>query len=130
MPKKHSVSIIISCRDDCKYLSSILLDLSKLSPLPEIIVSDASKDHVVVKEICKHHQIKLLQVEPPSRGQQLDKGAEKSTSDILLFHHTDTNFSQNHYDSLVQSFNTDATILGGAFLKDIEELYPIFRLFS
>tara|TARA_B100000925_G_scaffold129105_1_gene96665 strand:- start:274 stop:747 length:474 start_codon:yes stop_codon:yes gene_type:complete len=130
MPKKHSVSIIISCRDDYKYLSSILLDLSKLSPLPEIIVSDASKDHVVVKEICKHHQIKLLQVEPPSRGQQLDKGAEKSTSDILLFHHTDTNFSQNHYDSLVQSFNTDSIIIGGAFLKDIEELYPIFPLFS
>ena len=130
MPKKHSVSIIISCRDDYKYLSSILLDLSKLSPLPEIIVSDASRDHVVVKEICKHHQIKLLQVEPPSRGQQLDKGAEKSTSDILLFHHTDTNFSQNHYDSLVQSFNTDSIIIGGAFLKDIEELYPIFPLFS
>ena len=130
MPKTHSVSIIIPCRDDYKYLSSILLDLSNLSPLPEIIVSDASKDHGAVKEICKHHQIKLLQVEPPSRGQQLDKGAEKATSDILLFHHTDTNFSQNHYDSLVQSFNTDSTIIGGAFLKDIEELYPIFRLFS
>jgi len=77
MPKTHSVSIIIPCRDDYKYLSSILLDLSNLSPLPEIIVSDASKDHGAVKEICKHHQIKLLQVEPPSRGQQLDKGAEK-----------------------------------------------------
>ena len=130
MPQPHSVSIIIPCRDDYKYLSSILLDLSNLSPLPEIIVSDASKDHGAVKEICKHHKIKLLQVEPPSRGQQLDKGAEKATSDILLFHHTDTNFSQNHYDSLVQSFNTDSTIIGGAFLKDIEELYPIFRLFS
>ena len=52
MPKTHSVSIIIPCRDDYKYLSSILLDLSNLSPLPEIIVSDASKDHGVVKEIC------------------------------------------------------------------------------
>ena len=130
MPKTHSVNVIIPCRYDYKYLSSILLDLSKFSPLPEIIVSDTSKDSGVVKEICKHYQIKLLQFEPPSRGQQLDKGAEKATSDILIFNHTDTNFSQNHYDSLVQSFNTDSTIIGGAFLKDIEELYPIFQLFS
>ena len=130
MPKTHSVSIIIPCRDDYKYLSSTLLDLSNLSPLPEIIVSDASKDHSIVKKICKHHQIKLVQVEPPSRGQQLDKGAEKANSDILLFHHADTDFSQNHYDSLIQSFNTDSTIIGGAFLKDINDLYPMFRLFS
>ena len=47
-------------------------------------MSDASKDHGAVKEICKHYQIKLLQVEPPSRGQQLDKGTERATSDILL----------------------------------------------
>ena len=70
MPKTHSVSIVIPCRDDYKYLSSTLLDLSNLSPLPEIIVSDASKDHSIVKKICKHHQIKLAQVEPPSRGKQ------------------------------------------------------------
>ena len=130
MPKTHSVSIVIPCRDDYKYLSSTLLDLSNLSPLPEIIVSDASKDHSIVKKICKHHQIKLAQVEPPSRGKQLDKGAEKANSDILLFHHADTDFSQNHYDSLIQSFNTDSTIIGGAFLKDINDLYPMFRLFS
>lgn len=125
-----SVSIIIPCRDDYKHLLITLSKISKLYPKPEIIVCDASKKPSMIKEICINYNAKFIKVSSPSRGNQLDAGAELAGSKILLFHHADTDFSQDHYNSLMNLFRTQESIIGGAFLKDIGELYPSLKVFS
>ena len=130
MSEAVSVSIIIPCRDDHQYLDELLNNITALLPLPEIIVSDSSRETQRVKEICNNYGVKMIQVHPPSRGQQLDLGAQKASCELLIFQHVDTDFSQDHYDSIIELFKSEPEIIGGAFLKDIDELYPCFRFFN
>ena len=92
--------------------------------MPQIVVSDASRDRISVRLLCDEFGIELVEFPKPSRGEQLDAGAAIAKGEILVFHHADTDFTQQHYNSLNNLFKNDMSVLGGAFLKDIVALYP------
>ena len=129
MTDEFNVSFIIPCCDDFFFLRKCLSTLMALEPVPQIVVSDASKDRVSVRSLCDKFGVDLVELHKPSRGKQLDAGSEIAKGEILVFHHADTEFSQEHYYSLNTLFQNDSSALGGAFVKDIVGLYPHMKYF-
>jgi GT2 family glycosyltransferase len=130
MADEFNVSFIVPCCDDRSFLRECIGALVSLEPMPQIVVSDASKDRVPVRSLCDEFGVDLVEFYKPSRGAQLDAGAEIAKGEILVFHHADTEFTQRHYESLNALFQKDPSILGGAFLKDIVALYPSVKFFA
>ena len=130
MADKFNVSFIVPCCDDGPFLRECLGALVSLEPMPQIVVSDASKDRVPVRLLCDEFGVDLVEFYKPSRGAQLDAGAVIAKGEILVFHHVDTDFTQRHYESLNALFQKDPSILGGAFLKDVVALYPFMKYFA
>ncbi|MEE2808898.1 MAG: glycosyltransferase [Verrucomicrobiota bacterium] len=129
MTDESNVSFIVPCCDDCSFLRECLGKLLSLEPMPQVVVSDASRDRDPVRALCNEFGVELVDFPDPSRGEQLDAGAALAKGKILVFHHADTDFTQKHYDSLNDLFQDDSLVLGGAFLKDIVALYPWMKFF-
>ena len=130
MADEFNVSFIVPCCDDFSFLRECLKALVSLEPMPQIVVSDASRDRISVRLLCDEFGIELVEFPKPSRGEQLDAGAAIAKGEILVFHHADTDFTQQHYNSLNNLFKNDMSVLGGAFLKDIVALYPSVKFFA
>ena len=130
MADEFNVSFIVPCCDDYSFLRECLSVLVSLEPMPQIVVSDASRDRVSVRSLCDEFGVDLVEFHKPSRGAQLDAGAEIAKGEILVFHHADTEFTQQHYHSLNAIFQNDPSVLGGAFLKDVTDLYPSMKFFT
>ena len=104
MADEFNVSFIVPCCDDFSFLRECLKALVSLEPMPQIVVSDASRDRTSVRSLCDEFGIELVEFPKPSRGEQLDAGAAIAKGEILVFHHADTDFTQQHYNSLNNLF--------------------------
>lgn len=70
---------------------------------------------------------KWCQSPTPSRGVQMNCGAQAATADILLFHHADSKLTPDHLDSILRALR-DPQIIGGAFYRKFDERHPILRV--
>ncbi|MFX1259670.1 MAG: glycosyltransferase [Promethearchaeota archaeon] len=80
----------------------------------EIIISDGSSNDGTI-EVAKKLADKVV-IGPPNRYKQLNKGAEISKGDILLFLHADTILPKNGIVEIMHELK-DLKIIGGAFKK-------------
>jgi len=118
------VSFVVPCWNDAKRLEGALELLSRLEPVPEVIVADASDDSAVIRQLADRFGTKFVSVSKPNRGGQMNVGAREATGEVLVFHHADTEFSQGHYDAMVRALGENEKLVGGAFYKDIKAHHP------
>ena len=105
------ISVIIPTLNEELTLEKSLIS-ARNSRDVEIIVSDGgSLDKTVA--IAKRLADKVIS-SPAGRGMQLNRGADASSGDILLFLHADSILPEG-WDDLVRETLNDARISGGAF---------------
>ncbi|MDQ2868657.1 MAG: hypothetical protein M3R59_09655 [Verrucomicrobiota bacterium] len=62
----------------------------------------------------------------PSRGAQMNLGAQMVTGDALLFHHVDSILTAAHIDAIAGPLR-DPAVIGGGFHRAFDERHPSLR---
>ena len=70
--------------------------------------------------------LRFLRCRRAGRGTQMNEAARLATGEILLFHHADTELTDEHLQSLAASMR-DPTVGGGAFRRRFDERHPRLR---
>lgn len=112
------ISIIIPTLNESEFIKKTLdavVSNKFYSLLPEIIVVDSgSSDNTL--DIVSGYGTKIISYNQSESGKYelLNRGAEESTGEILLFLDADTLLPKN-YDLLIESCFKESKIIGGAF---------------
>jgi hypothetical protein len=67
-----------------------------------------------LRDLAQRGAIQLISCDQPSRGKQLNIGADVARGTLLCFHHCDTELRPDHLSAL-QQVAGDPSIVGGAF---------------
>ncbi len=92
----------------------------------EVIVSDGGSTDATL-EIVESENCKLIRSRR-GRGNQLNAGAKAATGVIFLFLHADTWLEPAGCDQIRAAFESDGSLVGGAFRQHIENRKPVYRL--
>jgi hypothetical protein len=71
-------------------------------------------------------KLKWCAAAQPSRGEQMNLGAQQASGDTLLFQHVDSELTFAHLDSLVAALR-DPAVIGGGFHRSFDERHPSLR---
>lgn len=124
-PGTFTLSLVIPCWNDLDALRVQLDSLRGLSGIAETIVADASTSDEC-RRLAAESGAYIAHCPAPNRGAQMNAGARLATSEVLLFHHADTELTQPHIDSLRGAMR-DAAIVGGAFHRKFDGRHPHLR---
>jgi rSAM/selenodomain-associated transferase 2 len=116
-------SVIIPCWNDAENLAELLPALRKIDNSPEIIVVDATQDRPS-KQVALGADAIFISSSEANRGQQMNRGAEIATGDVLVFHHADTQLRGEHFVSLEAALANEPDVIGGAFHRKFDRRHP------
>lgn len=70
--------------------------------------------------------MRIVRCGRPGRGIQMNEAARLAKGKVLLFHHADTELTDEHFQSLTASMD-DPKVGGGAFRRRFDERHPHLR---
>ena len=116
----YKISIIIPVLYESNRINKIINYLKSLKGnfFLEIIVVDACEKKSTLS-VIKDKTVKKI-CSPRGRAQQMNRGAEESTGDILLFLHADTILPQNAPDIILEIIGKNSFV-GGAFALGFDD---------
>lgn len=119
------ISVVVPVWHDQVNLVRLLPEIVKLEGLHEIIVVDAAADPLTEKMV-RQAGATYLRALAPSRGAQMNRGADSATGDALIFHHSDTVLTAAHVAAVAAALR-DPTVTGGAFYRKFDGRHPHLR---
>jgi len=118
------IAIIIPCWRDATALVKLVDRLRNASDTQWIAVL-VNPDRSSVADL-ERKGVECLSFPRPNRGAQMNRGAQRATGDVLLFHHADSQLTVEHLESLREAMATSKAI-GGAFYRKFDERHPRLR---
>ncbi len=119
-----SVGIIIPLLDEEKNIYKIMDTLASLSADEIIFVDGGSMDET--QTLLEKAGVQWVRSKC-GRAIQMNVGAFKSKSDILLFLHVDTEISSSHIEN-IERVMSDPNVVGGRFDVRLSGHHPAFRV--
>lgn len=116
------ISVVVPSWRDPENLAALLPILSGLDRVAEIIVVEASggseSERIVLG--CGGN---FIATSVPNRGEQMNRGAEAATGDVIIFQHSDTDLEDAHL-AAIEAALSDPEIIGGAFFRKFDRRHP------
>jgi len=106
-----SIAIIVPVFNEERALPALIANLRQLSVKDVLIVDGGSTDHT--HQLLENSAMRWIS-SPPGRSVQMNTGAQSSSSDILLFIHSDTAIDSSHILVIKQAMK-NASCVGGRF---------------
>jgi hypothetical protein len=103
-----------------------LVDVAPVTPGQAEWVVVAVQPAECLRSLERQGVIKLLCSNTPSRGAQMNAGAEAARGKLLCFHHCDSELRSEHLRALEKVAN-DNTIIGGAFHRRFHPRRSVWR---
>ena len=119
-----TVSIVVPTLDEETSVRQLLPEI--LPVADEVIVSDGGSSDDTVAAAKQLGATVVMS--DPARGPQLNRGASKASSDLLLFLHADTHLPDNGLDLIRQAATSGH--VGGGFHIRFDDPRSIFKLGS
>ncbi len=110
---------------DARFLSSLFTDAGTLDPAVECIVA-AVAPGPALRELARQNRVRLVCCPTPSRGAQMNRGANQARGHLLCFHHADTALSPSHMRALL-AVAAEPDIAGGAFYRQFDNRHYWMR---
>ncbi|RME07128.1 MAG: glycosyltransferase [Deltaproteobacteria bacterium] len=88
--EKKSWSVIIPTLNEAREIGRLLRHLSEVMPEAEVIVVDGGSEDATLEVATRHPRVKGFALPGAPRGALLNRGAEASCGEWLLFLHADT----------------------------------------
>ena len=116
-------SVIIPCWNEAENLAVLLPELRQIDNPPEIIVVNAGQDRQTEQLAIAADAI-LLFSSKANRGEQMNRGAQAATGDVLIFQHSDTQLHAAHLASIEAALLKEPEVIGGAFYRKFDRRHP------
>jgi hypothetical protein len=107
------ISLIVPVWGDDELAADLVNNLPIIPELAEWIVV-AVHPAQPLRDLAERGTIRLISCDEPSRGKQLNVGANAACGTLFCFHHCDTELRPAHLSAL-ERVASDITIVGGAF---------------
>jgi len=128
MAKRPTVAIILPVLNETKIIIQTLKHLESLSPDETIVVDGGSDDGTFEHIRTNQPSIKLFSFAKRNRAAQMNLGATKSQSDVLLFAHADMRFPPDALTRIQDVISKGYD--GGGFYKTYEPSSPLLEAYS
>jgi hypothetical protein len=119
------ISLIVPVWGDDELAADLVNHLPLMPELAEWIVV-AVRPGPPLLELAQRGAIQLISCDEPSRGKQLNIGADAARGTLLCFHHCDTEFRSDHLNALEKAAG-DTAIVGGAFHRRFRAEHTMWR---
>lgn len=116
------ISVVIPSWRDPENLATLLPVLCRLDRITETIVVDASGTRES-ERIAVSCGATFIPAPAPNRGEQMNRGAEATTGDVIVFQHSDTALEDAHL-AAIEAALSDPQIIGGAFFRKFDGRHP------
>ncbi len=120
-----TISIIIPVLNEAAIIKDSLAKLDRSVDVEVIVVDGGSKDNTVC--LARETGVKVISTTAAGRANQMNKGAEEATGDILLFLHADTHLPSNYQKTVTEVLSQPKTI-AGAFSLAIDSRQRSLRV--
>lgn len=122
------ISIIIPVLNEEKAIPALIENLYAQEGNQEIIIADGgSTDRSI--ELCGKYKDVILISSEKGRANQMNKGADRASGDILLFLHADTLLPPGGI-SAIEAAMEKQDVVGGSFYMKFDREKLAFRFFS
>ena len=119
------VSVVVPSWRDTDNLAVLLPKLASIPAVAQVIVVDASGDERSA-QIAQSCGAQLFKCSAPNRGAQMNVGATFASGDVVIFHHADTDLSEQQVEAVRKALR-DPQIVGGAFHRKFDQRHPRLR---
>ena len=109
------ISVIIPTLDEAAQLPMTLESISASAIPHEIVVADGGSRDATL-ETAARHQAKTVRAPSPGRSLQMNRGAQVSAGDVLLFLHADTQLRPSSLGQITESLRAPS-VVGGGFAR-------------
>jgi|SRR6266446_3472727 len=119
------ISLIVPVWGDDELAVNLINSLPVVPELAEWIVV-AVNPAPSLRDLDRRGAIQLISCSEPSRGKQMNAGANAARGTLLCFHHCDTELSPQHLSAL-ERVASDRAIAGGAFHRRFRAQHTMWR---
>jgi hypothetical protein len=119
------ISLIVPVWGDDELAVNLINSLPVVPELAEWIVV-AVNPAPSLRNLDRRGAIQLISCNEPSRGKQMNAGANAARGTLLCFHHCDTELSPEHLRAL-ERVASDRAIAGGAFHRRFRAQHTMWR---
>lgn len=122
------ISIVIPVLNESQNIESCLFRLKKQIKHHEIVVIDGGSDDNTLDIVRSFTGVKWL-CSPPGRGKQMNRGAEVTEGDLLLFLHADTCLPPRGLER-IETLMAQGGIVAGSFSLSFDEPNSLLKLYA
>ena len=119
-----SISIIVPCWHDSEVALARASRWARYESVGEVIL--AGVDGFAPGVVCESPNLRWCTSATASRGKQMNLGATSATGEVLLFHHLDSQLTQEHVTAIVEAM-ADQEVIGGGFYRKFDQRHPRLR---
>ena len=110
-----TISVVIPTLNEAGELPETLRRVRAVPQIGEIIVVDAGSTDGT-SQIAREYHCSIFECEP-SRGKQLRLGAQRASSDVILFLHADTWLPENAGAVITETLARPLVVAGGFYKR-------------
>ena len=118
------ISIVVPCWRDDSVTDQMAARWLDGGLVTEVLIASAVDAPGPVSSMVPG--LRVVRCRRPGRGIQMNEAARQARGEILLFHHADTELTEEHLQSLAASMR-DPKVGGGAFRRRFDERHPRLR---
>lgn len=123
-PNEPSIAIVVPVLNEAEFLHAVLSQLKGIAANEVIFVDGGSTDGT--DDLLRASGVQWVS-SLAGRAAQMNCGASKTKSDILLFVHVDTAINSSHIEAIRHAMR-DEKIAGGRFDVHLSGTHPMFRV--
>lgn len=121
-----TISVVIPVLNEEKSLGTLLRQLSEIDLITEIIVVDGGSTDKTLRIAAEYKKVRIMET-LKGRAVQMNTGAERASSEYLLFLHADSKLSDGLINELPSMLMTGKP---GAFTLSFDQHHWLYRLYS
>lgn len=121
-----SIDLVIPCWKCEPHIYERIAEWHEFTGIENIFIGTAP-DATLPKALQTLHKVTIIAADRAGRGIQLAAAARHATSDVLLFHHIDSDLNQAHVQALASAMHNHAPAIGGAFYRKFDIRHPELR---
>jgi hypothetical protein len=120
------ISLVVPCWHPEEGVASRVLRWVEFAGVGELILA-VTDECEVPDELEDHERVQVVRTAKASRGLQMNRGAWEARCEIIMFHHLDSELTEEHVGSVRRALGKRERVIGGAFYRKFDQRHAELR---